>query len=155
MKEFEDILQDARVDWLLKEVALMNLKFPVAEISKKTQYNKGTVSSYLSKKSTMSLDFIKTFCEKFDYNFDAINHTLIQSIKNHLLNQNKSDNQRIGNDKKSIDLKPVSKNTGDLMDNRQFAVIERQVDQMDRLIAVIERLSGVKKSEVRRKTGHA
>jgi hypothetical protein len=43
----------------------LKLKFPVAAISKETNFNKGTVSQYLKKKLEPSEKFIEAFYEKF------------------------------------------------------------------------------------------
>ena len=76
-----ETLQNARIDWVLAEIEKMGMKYPVKEVSEKTEYSKGIVSNYLNKKAIMSLEFVKKFCDAFEYNFDAVNGLLIERIE--------------------------------------------------------------------------
>ena len=58
------MLTKKRIDQFYKEVDSLNLKFPVAALSKATGESKGNVSKYLSRKSDPSESFIEKF-EKF------------------------------------------------------------------------------------------
>ena len=84
----ENQIQDARIEWVLNEIKSLGLKYPVKEVSAKTGYAKGIVSNYLSKKAVMSLAFIEKFCETFSYDFGKVNHSIINSIKSDLSNDN-------------------------------------------------------------------
>jgi phage repressor protein C with HTH and peptisase S24 domain len=64
-----------------EDVGLLGLKFPVAMISEKTGYGKGTVSSYLNKKIEPSDAFIDTFYEKYQ---DSFNKSQSYQQKRHL-----------------------------------------------------------------------
>lgn len=48
-----------------EDVEALGLRYPVAAISKATGYQKGTVSTYLSKKDEPSANFLTVFYEKF------------------------------------------------------------------------------------------
>ena len=49
----------------LEAVKSLGLRFPVARISEKTEYNSGIVSEYLKGKKEVSEKFIKAFCESY------------------------------------------------------------------------------------------
>ncbi len=49
----------------LKDVSKLELRFPVAEIARKTGFSKGNVSEYLDGKKEPSENFLKKFYEKF------------------------------------------------------------------------------------------
>ena len=56
----------------LDEVKNLKIKFPVAEISKKTGYKSPIVSEYLSGKKDVSDKFLQKFCEVYNLNYTAI-----------------------------------------------------------------------------------
>ncbi len=77
----DNTLQEARQDWFSRELKMLNLDFPVAEIVEKTGYSNGIVSLYLSQKRAISLDFMKAFCKAYEIDFDAVNHALIDKVR--------------------------------------------------------------------------
>ena len=95
MNDFDEILQKARQAWLLKEIKVLDIKYPTAEISKKTGYSKGTVSNYLTGKGFMSLEFIKTFCEKYGYSFETINASIVADLANPITEKSEEKNKEI------------------------------------------------------------
>lgn len=54
-----------KIDRFYNDVKLLELRFPVAEISKATGYVKGNVSDYLSKKKEPSENFLEAFYKEF------------------------------------------------------------------------------------------
>lgn len=58
-------------DRFLSAVQSLRLKFPIATIAKETGYGEPTVSVYLNKKEP-SEKFIKSFCESFGFDFEAV-----------------------------------------------------------------------------------
>lgn len=61
----------AQIELFYKDVDRLELKFPVAAISKATGEGKGNVSSYLSKKLSPSESFLKKFYERFKKELDG------------------------------------------------------------------------------------
>lgn len=59
------MLTQKQIDQFYKDVEALGLKYPVAAIAEKTGYSKGNVSSYLSKKSPPSENFINAFYNSF------------------------------------------------------------------------------------------
>lgn len=53
------------IDRFYEDVAALDLRFPVAEICRRTGYSKTVASDYLSKKKTPSQEFIEKFYEGF------------------------------------------------------------------------------------------
>ena len=63
------MLQDyntTRIEQFYTDVAGLQLKFPVADVSKKTGFSKGNVSQYLNRKATPSREFLKKFYEVYE-----------------------------------------------------------------------------------------
>lgn len=54
-----------RLEAILRVIDECQIKFPVAEISKRTDYKKGTISLYLSGKKAISDNFFQTFMKEF------------------------------------------------------------------------------------------
>ena len=100
MDNFDETLQKARQAWLLNEIKMLDIKYPIVKISEVTGYSKGTVSNYLSGKGFMSLEFIKTFCEKFGYSFETINAGIIEKMATPIGVPNKTNNLKEKNSKK-------------------------------------------------------
>lgn len=55
----------------IEAVGSLKLRFPVADIVKKTGYQSGTVSEYLSGKKPVSEKFFKVFCEAYNLTSDT------------------------------------------------------------------------------------
>lgn len=55
---------------LKSNIKKLGLRFPVAEISEKTGFNKGSVSSYISGKIPPSIPFIEKLAEVYNLNLD-------------------------------------------------------------------------------------
>ncbi len=112
MNNFDETLQKARQAWLLNEIKVLDIKYPIVKISEVTGYSKGTVSNYLSGKGFMSLEFIKTFCEKFGYSFETINAGIIKKMATPIGVPNKTNNLKQKNSKK------LSGNKDNLLDSQ-------------------------------------
>jgi SOS-response transcriptional repressor LexA len=56
----------------LAEVEKLNLRHPVADLVKKTEYNNGIISEYLSGKKLVSEKFFKAFCKAYNLNYGEI-----------------------------------------------------------------------------------
>jgi hypothetical protein len=54
-----------QIDQFYKDVDLLGLKFPVADIERATKESKGNISKYLSKGSDPSENFLKKFYKSF------------------------------------------------------------------------------------------
>lgn len=80
MNEQEEKLHKARQQWVVAESTVVEPKFTVVKIAEKTGYSKGAVSNYLSGRGYMSLEFIKTFCEKYGYDFNVVNAALGENM---------------------------------------------------------------------------
>lgn len=63
MSEFESDKNNIRFHKLLEQ---LDLRFPVAEISRKTKYTKGNISNYINNKKPVSDNFLETFIKEFD-----------------------------------------------------------------------------------------
>lgn len=59
-------------DRFLGAVESLKLKFPVSEIAEKTGYGQPIVSTYLNGRQSVSTKFLKSFCEAFKLDFEAI-----------------------------------------------------------------------------------
>jgi transcriptional regulator with XRE-family HTH domain len=89
LKDFEEKLEiesdkiltvkDLRVDLnnqiLINAVKKLQLRFPIAEIQRATDYGKGDISNFLTNKKPVSDNFLKTFSEAFkidlnEFSFD-------------------------------------------------------------------------------------
>lgn len=57
--------QKAIQERFLLAVKLLNIRFPVAEISRETGYDAGTISPYLKENGKASTKFLEKFSEKF------------------------------------------------------------------------------------------
>lgn len=56
----------------LKKVGELNIRFPVADIVKKTKYQSGTISEYMNNKKPVSQRFFKIFCDAYGFDFDEM-----------------------------------------------------------------------------------
>lgn len=56
----------------LKAVESLNLRFPVAKISKETGYKSAIVSEYLNSKKEVSERFARKFCEVYGFKFEDL-----------------------------------------------------------------------------------
>jgi hypothetical protein len=54
-----------RFEWLTQQVERLGIRFPVAEISEKTGFDQGNISSYLKGKKPISDNFITSFREAY------------------------------------------------------------------------------------------
>lgn len=97
-------LQKARQDWFLAELRSLKIDNAQADIVDKTGYKKQTINGYAKNIRPISLDFMRTFCEAYGYNFEAVNHLLIEKIKNEIVEgqtvPNKAENSKEKNSKK-------------------------------------------------------
>lgn len=59
------MLTQGKIDQFYKDVEILGLKYPVAEIQRATEFPKSNVSEWLSKKKVPSENFIDTFYLKF------------------------------------------------------------------------------------------
>ncbi len=155
--EKDKTLQDARQYWLIAEVEKMKLANPVTDISFKTGYGKSAVSEILNKKSGMSLRFFRTFCEKFGFDVDAINHIIIDGIRKELNPLNLTNNFTNKNDQNSKliqngeILSPLTK-TDEPMVNLLIAEMRETINwQREFMDKMVERLPATKKGSQPRK----
>lgn len=127
-------LQEARQQWFSQELKAMDKDNLQAEIAEKTGYSKQTVNTYVQNHRAISLDFMRTFCEAYGYDFDGVNHMLIDRVKNGIADSTqKADNQS-------------SKTKIDLKDNEQLTngldlSSTKPNDDMHRLINAIEKIA--------------
>lgn len=68
---------NALIDKFYDDVKKLGLRFPGAEITRKTGQSKGDISQILNKKKTPSANFIKTFYKAFSEEFEKIHQNLI------------------------------------------------------------------------------
>ena len=61
-----DIKTDKNNEILKKAVESLQLRFPVAEISRATKESKGNISNFLHDKKPVSDEFLQTFSKAFD-----------------------------------------------------------------------------------------
>lgn len=59
-------------DVFLSEVEKLKLRFPGADIAKKTGYKPSTISEYLNGKKGISEDFLRTFCKSYGLEFEEL-----------------------------------------------------------------------------------
>ena len=64
--------QDEMHKVFIKEVEKLDVRFPVADLVKKTEYKSGTISEYLSSKKKVSPKFFKAFCKAYNLDYDAL-----------------------------------------------------------------------------------
>lgn len=57
--------QAVEYETFMKELESLNLRFPVAELSRRLGYSKGTISKILQNKAEISNSFYEKFCETF------------------------------------------------------------------------------------------
>lgn len=56
----------------LEELGKLKLRFPVADIIKKTGFTSGTVSEYINSKKQVSVRFFRAFCDAYGLDYDAL-----------------------------------------------------------------------------------
>lgn len=152
-------LQEARREWLLMEIKKMKLANPVTELAARLGYGKSVVSEVLNGKSAVSIKFFRTFCEKFGYKSEAINHIIINNLKNDIekdvnLRKETFVNKDAGNSKVGKLQDPHLQTKIDeenlLMQielAKQLHIKDAQIatkdTHIDRLLTIIEKISGV------------
>lgn len=60
------------IDRFYSDVGMLELRFPVAEISRRTGFKKGQVSTYLKKKEQPSQNFLKAFYDSFKESLEKV-----------------------------------------------------------------------------------
>lgn len=65
------------------DLELLNFKFPVAEIAKRTDYSKGTISEYLNRHKEPSDKFLKSFYSEFQNDLQGIKPKTVDRVLSH------------------------------------------------------------------------
>lgn len=86
-------LQEARQQWFSEAIQSLEIDNIQADIVAKTGYKKQTVNTYVNNHRAISLDFMRTFCEAYGYDFEAVNHSIIERIKSGLVNSSSKKRQ--------------------------------------------------------------
>lgn len=127
-------LQKARQDWFSSELKNLKLLFPVVEIAKETGYSNTAVSDFITSKRSISVEFMRKFCETYNYDFDAVNHTLIDKIKDGIQKNDERKTSLTNAKDKRIDLSLQPTKNQEDMQNFMKGTIEWQRQVIDALI---------------------
>jgi transcriptional regulator with XRE-family HTH domain len=136
-------LQDARQTWLFDKISEMKLESPLADLVRKTGYSKSVISMMLNNKAAISINFLKKFCEAFGFDFDAVNHTLIDKIKTDLSrdNINEKSKTKIDNFNSIIDKENGQKSKQDDNEIITLDFHENIPKMIDKLLSIHEKNS--------------
>lgn len=81
------MLTERQIDQFFIDLAALGLKRPVAVVSEKTGFSKGTVSEYLNRKKSPSENFIKKFYNEFEISSKTSDGTTIKKAHSISMNE--------------------------------------------------------------------